>query len=232
MSDVIDPTSTAPVDTGQQAAVVDAGAGEQTPVETSWLDAAPDDLKNNEALKAYKDPIELAKAHLELQSKVEVPPETAEAYDIKVDESLPIDPNFLGWFKQTAHKLGLSQAKAQELAQAYTQLEMAAMREMKIADDKAMDALKIQWGSTYEENKKIAQDGFHKFATEEERTWASSSGLADDPVFIRIFNRIGKAISDDKLIDAGTGAARQMEYSQSGTPMLRYDKTPGMGAPA
>lgn len=79
-------------------------------------------------------------------------PESPEKYGIQAPEGA--DPEVVGWFKSTAHELGLSDKQAQALFTKYNEMaggRLQAMEEQsKAQSEKAIADLRREWGQGYE----------------------------------------------------------------------------------
>jgi len=159
-----------------------AGAGQTPPPASSgtgsWLDALPDELKNEPSIKLFKDPGALAKSYLSAQKmiggpKIPVPdpktatedewkavysklglPESPDKYEVKLPEGVQADENFMKGFKELAHKSGILPRQAQPLVEWFTQEAsrvMAAEAQAKAAQAKqGIEGLKTEWGAAYD----------------------------------------------------------------------------------
>ena len=232
-------TGTGDVDAGTTAATQGAeqtlmGKGTQETKTTteesakSWLESLPDDLKDNETLKAYKDPVELAKALLEAKGKAVEVPETPDLYQVEVPENFPVDKDFLAAAKTWAHEAGLSTAQFEKFAKPYVEAQANQLAAMASATQKDVDALKAEWGPEFEVNDKLATQAVRRFGGDELLQALLDTGAAKKPAVVKAFLAIQKAISEDKLVEGEGENVPDIQYTQAGNPMLRYTKTPGM----
>jgi hypothetical protein len=91
-------------------------------------------------------------------------PEKPEAYQFKTDalpEGVTRDEATEGWFRSTAHKLGLSQRQASALFEAWNahvgERIGAATRQSAQAHEAAIGALKTEWGDAFDEKLRVAK---------------------------------------------------------------------------
>ena len=128
------------------------------------------------------------------------PTATIEYTDFTIPDGLTMDETVLSEYKDTVKELGLSQENAQKL------IGFGAM-----AQAKALEKISTQWvadstadkefgGDKLQENLAIASKARDAFATPELKELLETSKLGNHPELIRAFYRIGKAMSEDKLV--------------------------------
>jgi len=224
----------------------DAGDKGQT---TSWRDVLAEDLRGHDGLKAYEKPDDLVKAYLELtdgktkwetekaelEAKIPKAPDKPDGYEIDVPEGLPVDEGFMKGFREMAHSLGLSQDQVKKqaewymgLAKTFSDAQAAQEKQAKDAEEAAVAALKKEWGASFGEKKTLAQKSMEKIMDKQELAFVKETGFFEDPVFIRIWDKISDAISDDAFVEGKRTVPSQMKRSASGTPMLSYGNSPSM----
>lgn len=134
--------------------------------------------------------------------------------DFTVGEGAEIDADVLSNFKGIAKELGLTQEGAQKLID--LQSAMAAKQEQALTESR--EGLRKQWsdavrndpefgGEKYDENVAIAAKTMQAFGDDTLRTLLNDSGLGNHPSLVKFCHRIGKAISEDRLVMPGTQAA-------------------------
>lgn len=225
---------------GETGGVQDAGAGESGAdsgsVTPTWRDSIADEYKENEAFKDVEDINALLKNHLdlkksneELAGKIPVVPETADGYALEIPPGVPEDKTFVGLMKDAAHKAGMGQEQFKVMADHYIAIQKAALDYIATEQEKGINALKVEWGTKYDANTTVAQQAFKKFApTEDEANYLKTTGLDKDPVLIRIFHRVGSAVSEDYLPGGDGGIADSgVQRDQHGKPMLTFEKSLG-----
>ncbi len=139
------------------------------------------------------------------EPELEATPEPAalEYTDFTIPEGSALDGEVLEDYKAAAKECGLDQANAQKL------IEFGA-----IAQAKALDKMSANWsaestsdkefgGDKLNENLAIASKARDAFATPELRALLESSRLGNHPEMIRVFYKIGKAMSEDSLVPGG-----------------------------
>ena len=138
----------------------------------------------------------------------ETAPQVPEKYEFKAVDGAVLSEEILAAYGEVAKELKLTQGAAQTLldkmapaiaAQQLAHVEMA--RTQWIADAKAD---KEFGGEKLAESLTIAKRALDAFASPALRDLLNSSGLGDNPEVIRLFVKVGQAISEDKLV---TGVA-------------------------
>ena len=225
---------------------VNAGSGEGSGEGSSgsgatptWRDSVSDEYKTHDAFKDITDLNALFKDHLDLrqtkedgdkkladlEGKIPKVPEAADKYVVDIPAGLPKDDTFIGEMKNAAFKAGMGQEQFKVMADHYIALQQAALEFVTKEREAGMNALKIEWGTKYEANETVAQQAFKKFApSDDEAKYLKDTGLSNDPVLIRIFQRVGSAISEDFSIE-GDGGVQGSQTTADGKPALKFDKS-------
>lgn len=146
-------------------------------------------------------------------------PEAYEPFDLGDGFTLP-DAQIAG-FSATAKELGLSQEKAQKMM-----TQFAAMQKS-LNQDVARDAA-TKWqeqvqsdpelgGQHFKENIATANRAVKQFASPELVGLLNSSGLGNHPEIVRLFVKVGKAISQDKGVvgEASAPSAPRRRFPNS-----------------
>jgi hypothetical protein len=113
-------------------------------------------------------------------------------------------------FRPIMHELGITKKQAQTLIDKY--ISFGIDRWQKSNEAVALNQEKVKkdlinlWGNDYDANIELATRGFEKAGElagikDEFGKFMLNSRLGDDPMFIKIFHAIGKAISDDSALD-------------------------------
>ncbi len=196
-----------------------------------WRGSLPEDLRQHPALGQLPDVAALAREHVNAQGLIGrkgiIPPGEKDGpeawerfhtalgrparpddYAFAAPEGMEgYDPDFAGWFRQAAHKAGLPARQASALHDAYIDLvrsrgaESAAARAARM--DEAEAELRRDWGRGYERNLGLARRAAGAFADPEiARDLAERYG---DAALVRLFARVGEAMSEDRLAGVGGG---------------------------
>jgi hypothetical protein len=228
------------VDTSQTTTTQAADTTIEKPVTATWRDGLSDEYKSHDAFKDITDLNALFKDHLdlkqakedltksneELAGKVPKVPEAADKYVVDIPAGLPKDDTFISEMKNAAFKAGMGQEQFKVMADHYIALQASALEFVRKEQEAGMNALKIEWpGSKYDENVTVAQQAFKKFApTDDESKYLKDTGMANDPVLIRIFQRVGSAISEDFSVE-GDGGTTGSQATTDGKPTLDFNKS-------
>lgn len=141
--------------------------------------------------------------------------------DFKDADGKTIPADSLGEFTSVAKELGLSQAKAQKLV---STMKPAVQKYMDTSTEKfgkewaaEAKADKEYGGDNFAANMGIAAAAYRQFATPALRQMLEATRLGNHPEVIRMFYRIGKAMSQDTGV-AGSGAPspKRRIYPNSG----------------
>lgn len=139
-------------------------------------------------------------------------PVVPEKYEFKAPEGVEqLDPQALAVFEPIAKELGLSQEQAQKLVDIYPQIQQQQAE--------AWSKQVTDWGDQVKADKEIggdkltasvgqAQKALDQFGTPALRDYLESSGLGNHPELVRAFAKVGKMMSEDKIILPNQGGQR------------------------
>lgn len=184
-------------ETAVKATVLSADADKSAEVKAKVDDKAA--AETPEA-KASREKAEADKSSAERLARA---PEKYEAF--KLPEGMPVDQKALDAVAPLLKKHGLTQVEAQEMIDVYAksvgnQVETFS-NQMKEWTEKSKSDSEFG-GQKFDENIKTAQKAMATFATPELKGLLDQSGLGNHPDVIRFFYRVGKAISEDKMVRA------------------------------
>jgi hypothetical protein len=145
-------------------------------------------------------------------------PEEPKPLELKFEEGLKLDEQFLGSYKDAAGKLKLSQEQAQGIANAYA----SHVKAQNAADAKAFEETKAGWskaiaadpelgGAKAEATKKDLARGIAILGGEEVAKLLKATGLEGHPAVVRAFARAGRAIREDSISGTGSGPKSSAE---------------------
>lgn len=135
-------------------------------------------------------------------------PENADGYELPVDEKMFSDgfkrnEEMEKWFKDEAHKAGLSTTQAKALYGSFINYSKGVFdqtsTEIKQARDNAISSLKTEWGAAYESQINRAKGVVNEFMDDDMKNFLASSGLGDHPTFIKTMAALGKALGEDTI---------------------------------
>lgn len=156
----------------------------------------------------------------EAKDKADAVPETYEAFTVA--EGLELNPEVMTEFSALAKELGLSQEKAQKLVDLQSKLALGEDTARQEALTKALDDQTKAWaeqikndpelgGAKFEATKATAVKAMQAFGSDPLRQILNESGLGNNPEFVRLFHKIGLAISEDHIVIPGSDASEVTE---------------------
>lgn len=138
--------------------------------------------------------------------KTEPPAGAPEKYEFKLPEGLQLNEEVSGSFEKFARELNLPQDKAQAVVDMGAQL----VQQVAAQQAEAYQQQQQQWVSEIRQDKEIGGDALPQnlaYAAKVLDTFApdlrqvlDETGMGNNPALIRAFVKIGKAISEDRLI--------------------------------
>jgi hypothetical protein len=218
----------------------EGGASPQQPqtseqqTQRNWL---PKDLRDREEFQDITKAGELANRYLETKQKLDnaVPlpgeeatndelqqfynklgrPEQPDGYEFdEPPEGTQRDEEFESWFRNTAHKLGLTKQQARGLYNEYNNLvaqsQQQQQQQRQQRQEEAKKELKQELGEQYDEQISQAQRVVSQLGGEELKEALDESGFGDDPRMIRAWMKIAQAVSEDTL-ELGQGSLGQKD---------------------
>jgi hypothetical protein len=123
----------------------------------------------------------------------------------------------------SAHKLGLSQEQLQGLADGYHGFVQGELTEGAKVLDAENGKLKTEWGNDYAKNLELANRALSKFGGEPVVNYLKALSLDSDPMLLRAFAAVGRAIGESEWAAGGGGGGDTRPTDQAGQPMLRFN---------
>ena len=165
------------------------------------------------------------------EKPAEAPEGAPEAYEFTPPEGHVLDDGVIGKFSEVAKELNLSQASAQKVIDAMTPAMAAAQVESYKEFFNDIGGLPETWasaakadkeygGDRLDENLAVANKAYEQFATPQLKGLLGKTQFGDHPEVIRMFYRIGKAISPDSVISGKAAPSPADRLS------ALYDNTP------
>lgn len=198
-----------------------------------WKASLPEDIKADPSLAPIKDLAGLAKSYVNAQKliggeKVAVPkddtdpqwdvvynrlgrPESPDKYDLAKPEGLPdYDEGAEKAFREQAHRLGLTAKQAKGLFDWYGAMAgekfAAASEAQKATMEQGLNALKAEWGQTFNDKVAQAQKAVGFYGDDELKGFLNESGLGNHPAMVKLFAKLGSGLKEDGLRGTqGTG---------------------------
>nr|DAN78204.1 MAG TPA: putative protease [Caudoviricetes sp.] len=140
------------------------------------------------------------------EQKTDAESEVPEKYDFKPPEGMEFDEETINLYAEAAKEAGLSQEKADiilgKIAPHLAQQQIKAIEKASSEWEAASRADPEFGGDKLNENLSVAAKAIEQFATPELKTLLNESRLGNNPEVIRLFYRVGKAISEDGFVSA------------------------------
>jgi len=141
-------------------------------------------------------------------------PSVPEKYDFALPDGIALDELAATEFSALAKELGMSQEKAQAVADIGVQM----MSRLQQAQAAARDAQVAEWvqaaqtdaefgGVKFDESVAIANRALDEFGGAELKEALKATGMGNHPELIRAFYRVGLKISDDAVHRSGAGGS-------------------------
>ncbi len=138
-----------------------------------------------------------------------------EKYEFKAGEGFELDTEALKDFEPVARELNLTNEQAQKLVDAYPKI-LAGVQQRQA---EAWQAQTEQWAADVKADKEIggdkltanlsaAQRALDLFGTPELKTYLNDTGLGNHPDLVKAFVKIGKAMSEDGMVDGSNQGQR------------------------
>ena len=186
-----------------------------------FLSNLPEEIRGHAALDGIRNHEEMARA---LIASREGRPDSADAYEVPAPEGVPTDEAMVNWFRETAHEAGLTQSQAKSLAEKWNAFTEGVLAARQGAQADALQELRQAWGERFDGNvaKGVRMVDTLEGSVPGFKEWLDETGLGDNPMFLRVFARLGEIVSEDSLV-AGRGAyAPQGPERINGMPMIRF----------
>jgi len=200
--------------------------------EPEWRKEIPDEYKDHQMVKNAKSVGDIVKSWAHAQSmvgkdKIVIPdenataedwaavynklgrPESKDKYELEVNKEVGVDEHLVNGFKEAAHKSGLTQSQAKEVLSWYTEYNKESANGInqqsqdKIKAD--IDALKQEWGSSYDAAIKNAQTGarYYEEKIPELKDLLSVPEVGSNPGMLKLMKMVGERVGEGKLEDGG-----------------------------
>lgn len=198
------------------AAVAAQDNQSETPTEQAQAHEAPqsflesitdEELKGSKSLADFKDINGLAKSYVNLEKKLGAPrePESfkAEEYTYNLPENYEANDDIMGVVKEKAVELGISPKNFGALIETFATKEneiLASMQEEQQQSQKQFqDSLKEEWGASYEDKLKAADDTWRLVAPQEADSMLSQLPAEQQVVIAKVMDNIASKISEESI---------------------------------
>lgn len=138
-----------------------------------------------------------------------------EKYEFTAGEGVELDADALKDFEPVARDLNLTNEQAQKLVDAYPKILAGVQQRQAEAWQKQTEG----WAETVKADKEIggdkltanlsaAQRALDQFGTPELKEYLEGTGLGNHPELVKTFIKIGKAMSEDGMVDGSNQGQR------------------------
>lgn len=208
-----DTASTGATETTQGAGETQQKTQEQT--QTQDNATGTDSDKGSETQKTEEE-LAADKAKAEKAEKDQKQEGAPEKYEFQAAEGVELDNAALEQFEPIARELNLSNEQAQKMVDLYG-TKILPMVQQKQAE--AWQAQTEQWAADVKADKEIggdkltanlsaAQRALDLFGTPELKEYLNTTGLGNHPDLVKTFVKIGKAMSEDGMVDGSNQGQR------------------------
>jgi len=147
--------------------------------------------------------------------KEQKPEGAPEKYEFAAGEGIELDGTAIEAFEPVARELNLTNEQAQKLVDMYPKI--IASQEQRQAE--AWQQQTEQWAADVKADKDIggdklpanlgaAQRAIDQFGSPELKEYLNGTGLGNNPELVRFCVKVGKAMSEDSMVDAGNSGQR------------------------
>jgi hypothetical protein len=161
-------------------------------------------------------------------------PEDPKGYELVLPENLPegvqVDDKLVDWFKDTAHKAGLSKTQATKLFNAWNEQQFQSAHDNQKAMGDQIERLKTQWGDQFEGRVELGLRAIERILpandAEEFKDLLDKTGLGNSPIMLKFAYQVGNMLKADGYItDSGTGGALGAEGAKKKIESINADKS-------
>lgn len=202
-------TKTAEEKAASDKAAADKAVADKTAADKTASDKAKADAEAATKEKTQKTTTTEGKTTTEGSEK-----EPTADYDLKLPEGSPLSPEDLAATLKDAKDAGQSKEQAEKTLQTKDQTARAVLQRQSDLVKTIQKTWKDQvskdpeiGGDKFTENVEIAKRAWDKLATPDLKKWADETGLGNHPEVVRLMVRVGKLISEDRLVRGAPGGA-------------------------
>ncbi len=208
----------------------------------NWKDALPDEIKNAPFMQNVADVPTLAKNFANAQKligadKIPVPgqhsskeewaavfqklglPKALDEYKFDLEKDVEVDQGFLDKFKAVAHQAGVLPSQAKMMADFFGKNSKdsfnSQVEEQKGKIKADLDALKKDWGQSYDEQMAKARAALNEFTDPVEREQLKVLGLGHNTTFLKLLAKFGGTLAEGKIRESGDGGGFSLTPSQA-----------------
>lgn len=157
-------------------------------------------------------------------------PPSPDKYDLNGIVPDKYNHSLVDKFKEKAFENGMSNEGVRNMANWYKEVEVA--HQENINKQRAQQAeywkleLQRDFGTKFDENIKYARKGLDAYTDKAFRQYMDESGLGNNPALVKAFAKIGRELSEDKLVQSETAnrLVQDEQLRRSEILRLRSDK--------
>lgn len=146
-----------------------------------------------------------------------------EKYELQLPEGMALDEPTFNEFSAVAKEAGLTQEQAQKLGGVYTAMRQREAEDTAkvIADwDKASQSDAEIGGDNFKPNLAVMKRSLDAYATPAFKEMLGKYGLVNNPEVLRFLYRVGKDVSDDKVIRTNNASTGEKSIAKTLYPHL------------
>lgn len=157
-------------------------------------------------------------------------PKDHEGYDLSGIVPETYNQGVVEEFKKKAHETGMSAEGVRSMAEWYKGLEIkqreAMEKSKQIQAEHYVLELKKDFGANFDSEVRNARKALDAYTDEAFKKYMDDTGLGNHPSLVKAFAKIGRELSEDKLVqsDTATRLAKSDEIRRSEISRLRSDK--------
>ena len=157
-------------------------------------------------------------------------PKDHEGYDLSGIVPETYNQGVVEEFKKKAHETGMSAEGVRKMAEWYKDLELKQRESIEkskmIQADQHILELKKDFGVNFDTEVKNARKALEAYTDSAFRKYMDDTGLGNHPALVKAFAKIGRELSEDKLVqsDTATRLAKSDDLKRSEIARLRSDK--------
>lgn len=210
-----------------------APVANETPVESyssQGAEAAPVDQTQNIGVQEIIVGSEITDKDRDILYERLGRPKDYEGYDLSGIVPETYNQGVVEEFKKKAHETGMSAEGVRKMAEWYKELELKQRDSIEkakmIQADQHILELKKDFGVNFDTEVKNARKALDAYTDSAFRKYMDDTGLGNHPALVKAFAKIGRELSEDKLVQSDTAVrlAKSEDLKRSEIARLRSDK--------
>jgi len=146
-----------------------------------------------------------------------------EDYDFQLNESPLLSKEITSKFINKAKQIQLNKDQAKEIYNLWNDMIAQDLNKSKSEIEKSEVVLKQEWGDNYDLNMAKAIHAAKKIGGDQLISLLDNTGLGNNPLLIKAFHKISKAVEEDKFIGVNTEPPPPEMKRWNGIPMLKFN---------